>query len=240
MSSSINRMMLSMQSRHLRLRFRKIQKLGMLHVGSPSFHLTGVAASDKPKKLLNMPDLLAESVGSVFSCFFLSWPLLALWLGSLSGRSRWLIIWTLEISGIGLRFGPLYDLRLYLAGLLYACAIYCIRVIHMGLHTPLLIFLQIGCWVHLWNKVGQSGVVGASCCLRTSRTERHHPSQRFHLPCLLNSQPTVAKAALSRLSTQSMPLIWPLSNRTQKMCFSSCLTSLVSDNLRRETIIALL
>jgi hypothetical protein len=59
-------------------------------------------------------------------------------------------------------------------------------------------------------------------------------------PCLLNSQLTVAKAALSRLSTQSMPLIWPLSNRTQKMYSSSCLTSLVSGTLRRETIIALL
>jgi hypothetical protein len=79
-----------MQSKHPRLRFRKIQKLGMLHVGSPSFHLTGVAASDKPKKLLNMPDQLAESVGSVFSCLLLFWPLLALRLVSLSEtRSRW-------------------------------------------------------------------------------------------------------------------------------------------------------
>jgi hypothetical protein len=79
-----------MQLRHLQLRSKKIQKLGMLHVGSPSFHLTGVAVSDKPKKLLYMPDLLAESVGSVFSCFSLSWPLLALRLESLSERSRWL------------------------------------------------------------------------------------------------------------------------------------------------------
>ena len=78
MSSSINRTTLSMQSRHPRPRFRKIQKPGMLPVDSPSFHLTGVAASDKPKKLLNMPDLLAESVGSVFSYLLLSWPLLAL------------------------------------------------------------------------------------------------------------------------------------------------------------------
>ena len=62
----------------------------VLHVGSPRFHLTGVAVSDKPKKLLYMPDLLAESVGFVFSCFSLSWPLLALRLESLSERSRWL------------------------------------------------------------------------------------------------------------------------------------------------------
>jgi hypothetical protein len=80
-----------MQSRHPQLRFRKIQKLGMLHVESPSFHLTGVAASDKPKKLLYMPDLLAESVGSFFSFFLLSWPLLALRLESVFQiqRSRW-------------------------------------------------------------------------------------------------------------------------------------------------------
>jgi hypothetical protein len=68
----------------------------------------------------------------------------------------------------------------------------------------------------------------------------HRLPQLLSLPCLLNSQLTVAKAALSRLSTQSMPLIWPLSNRTQKMYSSSCLTSLVSGTLRRETIIALL
>jgi len=64
--------------------------------------------------------------------------------------------------------------------------------------------------------------------------------QLLPLSCLLNSQPTVAKVALSRLSTQSMPLIWPLSNHTQKMYSSSCLTSSVSDTPRRETIIALL
>jgi hypothetical protein len=90
MSSSINKTTLSMQSRHPQLRFIKIQKLGTLHVGSPSFHLSGVAASDKPKKLLNMPDQLAESVGSVLSCLLLSWPPLALRLESLSEiRSRW-------------------------------------------------------------------------------------------------------------------------------------------------------
>jgi CDP-alcohol phosphatidyltransferase-like enzyme len=79
----------------------------------------------------------------------------------------------------------------------------------------------------------------------TEETERHHPSPLHPsppstLPCLLNSLLTVAKAALSRLSTQSMPLIWPLSSPTPKMYFSSCLTSLVSGTLRRETIIALL
>src|SRR6267154_4681252 len=92
--------------------------------------------------------------------------------------------------------------------------------------------------VHLWNKVGQSGEGWVLC--RRHGDERHHSRHLLPLPCLLNSQLTVAKAALSRLSTQSMPLIWPLSNRTQKMYSSSCLTSLVSGTLRRETIIALL
>jgi CDP-alcohol phosphatidyltransferase len=98
------------------------------------------------------------------------------------------------------------------------------------------------CWVHLWNKVGQSGGEELFADDGTEETERHHLSPNFPplLPCLRNSQLIVAKAALSRLSTQSMPLIWPLSNRTQKMYFSSCLTSLVSGTLRRETIIALL
>jgi hypothetical protein len=106
-----------MRLRHPQLKFRKIQKLGMLHVGSPRLHLTGAAASDKPKKLLNMPDLLAESVGSVFSCFSLSWPLLVLRLDLLSESIRWRrIVWTLEATGDGLRlrFAPLYDLPLYL------------------------------------------------------------------------------------------------------------------------------
>ena len=137
-----------------------------------------------------MHDLLAESVGSVFSCFFLSWPLLVLWLGSLSERSRWLIIWTLETFGIGLRFTPLHDLRLYLAGLLYACAIYLIwllhRVIHMGLHSPLIFLFQIYkqikcCWVHLWNKVGQSGVVGASLIFADVTDRASSPLPTFPL-----------------------------------------------------------
>jgi hypothetical protein len=38
-----------MQSRHPQLRFRKIQKLGMLHVGSPSFHLTGCSLGQTEK-----------------------------------------------------------------------------------------------------------------------------------------------------------------------------------------------
>ncbi len=108
-----------MRLRHPQLKFRKIQKLGMLHVGSPRLHLTVAAASDKPKKLLNMPDQLAESVGSVFSCFSLSWPLLALRLELLSQTEsiRWpRIVWTLEATGNGLRlrFVPFYDLRLNL------------------------------------------------------------------------------------------------------------------------------
>ena len=53
------------------------------------FHLNGVAASDKLKKQLNMPDRLAESVGSAFSYFLLSWLLLVLRLELLSERSRW-------------------------------------------------------------------------------------------------------------------------------------------------------
>lgn len=112
-----------------------------------------------------------------------------------------------------------------------------------GLHSPLVIFftdLQIQCWVHLWNKVDQSGESGLR--LRHGGDRASSPLQLLQLlplPCLLNSH-IVAKVALSRLSTQSMPLIWPLSNRTQKMYFSSCLTSLVSGSLRRETIIALL
>jgi hypothetical protein len=46
----------------------------------------------------------------------------------------------------------------------------------------------------------------------------------FPFPCLLNTQLTVARAGLLRLSTQSMPLIWPPSNPTQKIYSSSCLT----------------
>ena len=83
MSSSLSRMTRSMQSRHQQVRFRKIQKLGMLHARSQSLHLTGVAASGKQKRLLCMPDQLAESVGTVFSYFSLCFSSPALPLDSL-------------------------------------------------------------------------------------------------------------------------------------------------------------
>ena len=110
----------------------------------------------------------------------------------------------------------------------------------MGLHS-------VECWCICGTKWAK--VVSELVFADGTETERHRvirsnrdPYSIFppHLPCLLNTQLTVAKAALSRSSTQSMPLIWPLSNRTQKMYSSSCLTSSVSDTLRRETIIALL
>jgi hypothetical protein len=75
----------------------KDTEAGYVTVRSTSLHLTGVAASDRRKKLFGMPGQLAASVGSVFSCFSLSWPLLALRLGSLLESIRWLfIIWTLN------------------------------------------------------------------------------------------------------------------------------------------------
>jgi len=53
------------------------------------FRLTAVhTASGKPKRLWNMPGQLAESVGSAFSYFSLSWPLLALRSESPSERNR--------------------------------------------------------------------------------------------------------------------------------------------------------
>lgn len=89
------------------------------------------------------------------------------------------------------------------------------------------------------DQSGQSGLRLPHGGDRASSPLQLQLIQLIPLPCLLNSH-IVAKVALSRLSTQSMPLIWPLSNRTQKMYFSSCLTSLVSGSLRRETSIALL
>jgi hypothetical protein len=48
------------------------------------------------------------------------------------------------------------------------------------------------------------------------------------LSCPLNPLFIVAKAVLSRFSTQNMLLTWLLSNHTQKTYFSSSLTLLVS------------
>jgi hypothetical protein len=53
------------------------------------FRLTAVhTALDKPKRLWSMRGQPAESVGSAFSYFSLSWPLLVLRSGSLSERNR--------------------------------------------------------------------------------------------------------------------------------------------------------
>jgi len=118
-----------------------------------------------------------------------------------------------------------------LAGLVYTCAIYLICLSHShvsyGPRCPLMIFLHLRIYEY----------VGYICICGTKRAKRLPAArdvisppllQLVPLSCLLNSQLIVAKAALSRLSTQSMPLIWPLSNRTQKMYSSSCLTSLAT------------
>jgi hypothetical protein len=53
------------------------------------FRLTAVhTASDKPKRPWSTPGQLAESVGSAFSYFSLSWPLSRLRSDSLSERER--------------------------------------------------------------------------------------------------------------------------------------------------------
>jgi hypothetical protein len=62
---------------------QKDTEAGYVIARSPNPRLIGITASDRPRKLWNMPDQLAESVGSVFSYSSPPWPLPGLQLESL-------------------------------------------------------------------------------------------------------------------------------------------------------------